>query len=64
MSKLYENFGVKTYFEDDEIILKKSKSHRIKFIELNLIENPDLAQTIIVTSLGLSVHTKLTGLNT
>ena len=65
LSKLYENFGVKTYFEDDEIILKKSKSHRIKkFIELNLIENPDLAQTIIVTSLGLSVHTKLTGLNT
>ncbi len=65
LSKLYENFGVKTYFKDDEIILKRSKSHRIKrFIELNLIENPDLAQTIIVTSLGLSVHTKLTGLNT
>ena len=35
-----------------------------KFIELDLIENPDLAQTIIVTSLGLSIHTKLTGLNT
>ena len=65
LSKLYKNFGVETYFKDDEIILKRSKSHRIKrFIELNLIENPDLAQTIIVTSLGLSVHTKLTGLNT
>ena len=35
-----------------------------RFIELDLIENPDLAQTIIVTSLGLSIHTKLTGLNT
>ena len=65
LSKLYENFGVKTYFKNDEIILKRSKSHRMKkFIELDLIENPDLAQTIIVTSLGLSVHTKLTGLNT
>ena len=65
LSKLYENFGVKTYFKNDEIILKRSKSHRIKkFIELDLIENPDLAQTIIVTSLGLSIHTKLTGLNT
>ena len=65
LSKLYENFGIKTYFKNDEIILKRSKSHKMKrFIELNLIENPDLAQTIIVTSLGLSVHTKLTGLNT
>ena len=65
LSKLYENFGVKTFFKNDEIILKRSKSHRMKkFIELDLIENPDLAQTIIVTSLGLSIHTKLTGLNT
>ncbi len=65
LSKLYENFGVKTYFKNDQIILKRSKSHRMKkFIELDLIDNPDLAQTIIVTSLGLSIHTKLTGLNT
>ena len=65
LSKIYENFGVETYFKNDEIILKRSKSHRMKrFIELDLIENPDLAQTIIVTSLGLSIHTKLTGLNT
>ena len=65
LSKLYENFGVKTFFKNDEIILKRSKSHIMKkFIELDLIENPDLAQTIIVTSLGLSIHTKLTGLNT
>ena len=65
LSKIYENFGVETYFKNDEIILKRSKSHRMKkFIELDLIENPDLALTIIVTSLGLSIHTKLTGLNT
>ena len=65
LSKIYENFGVKTFFKNDEIILKRSKSHRMKkFIELDLIDNPDLAQTIIVTSLGLSIHTKLTGLNT
>lgn len=65
LSKIYENFGVETYFKNDEIILKRSKSHRMKkFIELDLIDNPDLAQTIIVTSLGLSIHTKLTGLNT
>ena len=65
LSKLYENFGVKTYFKNDGITLRRSKSQRIKsFIELDLIENPDLAQTIIVTSLGLSIHTKLTGLNT
>ena len=65
LSKIYENFGVKTYFKNDEIILKRSQSLRMKrFIELDLVENPDLAQTIIVTSLGLSIHTKLTGLNT
>ena len=63
LSKLYENFGVETYFENEEIILKKSKQQKIN-IELNLIDNPDLAQTIIVTSLGLSIPTKLTGLNT
>ena len=65
LSKLYEKFGVKTYFKNNEIILKKLKSLKIEsYIELNLIENPDLAQTIIVTSLGLSIHTKLIGLNT
>ena len=63
LSKLYENFGVETYFENEEIVLKKSKQQKIN-IELNLIDNPDLAQTIIVTSLGLSIPTKLTGLNT
>ena len=65
LSKLYENFGVETYFENEEIILKKSKSKKPKTnIEINLLNNPDLAQTIIVTSLGLSIPTKLTGLNT
>jgi len=63
LSKLYENFGVETFFENGEIIIKKSKKQNIN-IELNLLGNPDLAQTIIVTSLGLSIPTKLTGLNT
>tara|TARA_B100000674_G_scaffold428123_1_gene383227 strand:- start:25 stop:798 length:774 start_codon:yes stop_codon:yes gene_type:complete len=61
---IYEKFGVETKFEDDQIILRKNKTSLPKRINLNLKDNPDLAQTIIITCLGLGVGCTLEGLHT
>ena len=63
--KYYELFGVKTKFQNDKLILKKRNNFNYpKKIIINLKDNPDLAQTIIVTAFGLNIPTKLTGLST
>ncbi len=45
------------------LILKKIESNTEKF-SFDLISNPDLAQTICVTCLGLGIKCNLTGLHT
>ena len=61
---IYKIFGVETKFEENNIILIKNKIDLPKSINLNLKDSPDLAQTIIVTCLGLGVDCKLNGLHT
>ena len=61
---IYKIFGVETKFEENNIILTKNKIDLPKSINLNLKDSPDLAQTIIVTCLGLGVDCKLDGLHT
>ncbi len=63
--KIYKDFGVKTVFENDYIILQK-KSSNLQFTIYNLQLNdcPDLAQTIAVTCFGLGIGCYLTGLHT
>jgi 3-phosphoshikimate 1-carboxyvinyltransferase len=61
---IYKAFGVETIFEDNQIILRKNKIDLPKSINLNLKDSPDLAQTIIVTCLGLGVNCTLDGLHT
>ena len=61
---IYKIFGVETKFEENHIILMKNKIDLPKSINLNLKDSPDLAQTIIVTCLGLGVDCKLDGLHT
>ncbi len=61
--KIYENFGVRTYFENDTITLVKEKT-RLVPLELDLSDSPDLAQTIAVTCFGLKMACDLTGLHT
>src|SRR5690606_17721322 len=51
-------------FIDNKIILKKVENPSIKAINLNLNNAPDIAQTIIVTCLGLGITCNLTGLHT
>ena len=63
--KYYELFGVKSEFQKNKLIIKKYKNFNYpENIIINLNDNPDLAQTIIVTALGLNIPTKLTGLST
>ena len=61
---IYKMFGIETIFEDDQIILKKNKISLPKNIHFDLRDNPDLAQTIIITCLGLGVNCTLEGLHT
>ena len=61
---IYKIFGIETLFDNDQIILRKNKVDLPKSINLNLKDSPDLAQTIIVTCLGLGVDCTLDGLHT
>ena len=61
---IYEQFGVETKFLNDKIYLKKNNIDLPDSISINLRDNPDLAQTIVVTCLGLGVNCKLEGLHT
>ena len=63
VADIYKSFGVKTTYKDDLIILKKVESNNDKF-SFDLTSNPDLAQTICVTCLGLGIKCNLTGLHT
>ena len=64
LAEIYQNFGVQTTFTDNKIILKKVENSSIKNLNLNLNNAPDIAQTIIVTCLGLRITCNLTGLHT
>ena len=63
VSEIYKSFGVKTVYKEDQIILRKVKKNIIE-LSLDLTSNPDLAQTICVTCLGLKMKCNLTGLHT
>ena len=63
VADIYKSFGVKTKYKDDLVILKKVESNTDKF-SFDLTSNPDLAQTICVTCLGLGIKCSLTGLHT
>ena len=64
LAEIYQNFGVQTTFTDNKIILKKIENSSIQNLNLNLNNAPDIAQTIIVTCLGLGITCNLTGLHT
>ena len=62
---IYEKLGVKTSFKPGQIILEKIKGFQLPdSIELNLVEAPDIAQTIAVSCYGLGVGCDLLGLHT
>ncbi|EAS21015.1 3-phosphoshikimate 1-carboxyvinyltransferase [Flavobacteria bacterium BBFL7] len=64
LSEYYEAFGVQTSFDNNQLILIK-RSHKVaQRIVINLVNEPDQAQTIFATCLALGVDAHLTGLHT
>ena len=65
LAVLYNNFGIQTTFVENSIILEKTPNFKQKkHISLDLVNTPDIAQTIAVTCFGLDVSCDLTGLHT
>jgi len=64
VAKIFKKFGVKTTYMNNKIHLSKSDYKIEKKISLDLLNNPDLAQTIVVTCLGLGIDCDLYGLHT
>lgn len=62
--EIYKNFGVQTVFQGDEIVIHKFENARQETLNINLINSPDIAQTIAVTCFGLGITCELTGLHT
>jgi len=64
LSEIYKEFGLETIFKENSITLKKVATPKLKTLNLELSNAPDIAQTIAVTCLGLGVGCHLTGLHT
>ena len=65
LRKIYRQLGVESYFEGNTLILKKITGFALPAkIKLDLVEAPDIAQTIAVSCYGLGVACHLTGLHT
>ena len=62
--KIYEQMGVKTHFDENKMTLVKQPNFKFERLNLGLNNTPDIAQTIVVTSLGLGIGCHLTGLHT
>jgi 3-phosphoshikimate 1-carboxyvinyltransferase len=62
--EIYKNFGVDTVFENNSVMLRKSKIKNQKLLIFNLQSSPDIAQTIVVTCFGLGIGCHLSGLHT
>jgi 3-phosphoshikimate 1-carboxyvinyltransferase len=62
--EIYNDFGVKTTFLDNSIILEKTEIKNKKSLIYNLQSSPDIAQTIVVTCFGLGIGCHLSGLHT
>ena len=61
---IYSKFCVNTQRKGDELHLKKTNQQLPDEITLDLNNNPDIAQTLAVTCLGLGIDCYLTGLHT
>ena len=62
--EIYAKLGVETHFEENKITLVKQPNFKLETLNLGLNNTPDIAQTIVVTCLGLGIGCHLTGLHT
>jgi len=61
---LYQKMGVKTTFQNNKMTLEKVSGFNYEDVNFELNNTPDIAQTIVVTCLGLGIGCHLTGLHT
>ncbi|WP_086475518.1 3-phosphoshikimate 1-carboxyvinyltransferase [Arenibacter amylolyticus] len=64
LAEIYKDFGVVTVFGEHEVVLRKTAAVSDKKIEIDLVNAPDIAQTIVVSCFGLGIGCHLTGLHT
>jgi 3-phosphoshikimate 1-carboxyvinyltransferase len=62
--EIYKQMGVETHFGGNQMTLTKKASFIPIDLNLDLNNTPDIAQTIVVTCLGLGIGCHLTGLHT
>jgi 3-phosphoshikimate 1-carboxyvinyltransferase len=61
---IYKQMGVSSEFEGNKLTLTKQNDFVYTDLNLELNNTPDIAQTIVVTCLGLGIGCHLTGLHT
>ncbi len=61
---IYKKLGVETKFENNKITLTKQSNFQFEDVNFELNNTPDIAQTIVVTCLGVGIGCHLTGLHT
>jgi 3-phosphoshikimate 1-carboxyvinyltransferase len=62
--KIYKQMGVETHFDGNKMTLAKVPDFKFGDVDFELNNTPDIAQTIVVTCLGLGIGCHLTGLHT
>lgn len=62
--EIYKQMGVTSHFERNKLTLTKQEDFVYTDLNLELNNTPDIAQTIVVTCLGLGIGCHLTGLHT
>ncbi|MBQ5392265.1 MAG: 3-phosphoshikimate 1-carboxyvinyltransferase [Bacteroidaceae bacterium] len=63
VAKMFEPLGVETVMEQGRVLIRKS-GRRVETCEWNMLAQPDLAQTIVVTCCMKGVHFRISGLQT
>ena len=64
LEEIYKQMGVETIFNESKICLEKINNNFPLSINIDLANAPDIAQTIVVTCLGLKIQCQLIGLHT
>ncbi len=62
--QIYKKFGVTTAFLDNEVVISKNNETPKALLELDFIECPDIAQTIVCTCVALHIPFYFKGLQT
>jgi 3-phosphoshikimate 1-carboxyvinyltransferase len=60
-ANIYKNFGVETTFKNNEITISKISEVSTSELELDFLECPDIAQTVVCTSVGLQTPFRFSG---